>query len=124
MVRNHSLARSILEQQWGRFVEMLTYKAESAGGWVVAVDPRGTSQRCSECGAEPDEKIGLEVRLYRCGACGLVMDRDVNAAKNVLRARHGRARGRDFARDAGSRQTSGRVGDRHGVEQHAGYYRM
>lgn len=84
MVRNHSLARSIMEQQWGRFVTMLTYKAESAGGWVVRVDPRGTSQRCSACGALPDEPIWLGVRVYRCDGCGLIMDRDLNAAKNVL----------------------------------------
>ena len=84
MVRNHSLARSILEQQWGRFVQMLTYKAESAGGWVKRVDPRGTSQRCSGCGGVPSEKRDLSVRVYRCESCGLEMDRDVNAAKNVL----------------------------------------
>ena len=84
MVRNHSLARSILEQQWGRFVQMLTYKAESAGGWVERVDPRGTSQRCSTCGSVPDEKVDLDVRVYRCDSCGLTEDRDRNAAKNVL----------------------------------------
>ena len=84
MVRNHSLARSIMEQQWGRFVTMLTYKAEGAGGWVVRVNPRGTSQRCSACGAVPDEKLGLAVRTYQCDACGLSLDRDLNAAKNVL----------------------------------------
>ena len=84
MVRNHSLARSIMEQQWGRFVQQLTYKAESAGGWVERVDPRGTSQRCSKCGSVPEKAIDLNVRVYRCCSCGLRMDRDVNAAKNVL----------------------------------------
>ena len=84
MVKNHSLARSIMEQQWGRFVQMLTYKAESAGGWVKKVDPRGTSQRCSACRSVPDEKVGPGVRVYRCVSCGLRMDRDQNAAKNVL----------------------------------------
>ena len=84
MVKNHSLARSILEQQWGKFVTMLTYKAESAGGWVTRVDPRGTSQRCNACGSVPDEKVELKVRVYRCDSCGLEEDRDINAAKNVL----------------------------------------
>ena len=84
MVKNHSLARSIMEQQWGRFVQLLTYKAESAGGWVRRVDPRGTSQRCSACGSVPEKAIALGVRVYRCASCGLEMDRDVNAAKNVL----------------------------------------
>ena len=84
MVRNHKLARSILEQQWGKFVELLTYKAESAGGWVTRVDPRGTSQRCNACGSVPEKAIDLSVRTYRCASCGLEIDRDVNAAKNVL----------------------------------------
>ena len=84
LVKNHSLARSIMEQQWGRFVTLLTYKAESAGGWVQRVDPRGTSQRCSACGTVPDQKVERGVRVYRCGSCGLEEDRDVNAAKNVL----------------------------------------
>ena len=84
LVKNHSLARSIMEQQWGRFVQLLTRKAESASGWVQRVDPRGTSQRCSACGSVPEKAIDLSVRVYRCGSCGLEMDRDVNAAKNVL----------------------------------------
>ena len=59
MVKNRNLSRSILEQQWGYFVQCLTYKAESAGGWVVKVDPRNTTQQCSGCGAMPRDKIGL-----------------------------------------------------------------
>ena len=44
MVKNHKIARSILEANWGAFIQMLTYKAESAGGKVVKVDPKDTSQ--------------------------------------------------------------------------------
>ena len=84
MVRNHHLARAILEQQWGTFAAMLTYKAESAGGWVRKVSPRNTSQVCSGCGAMPDERLTLGDRTYVCLHCGLVLDRDVNAAQNVL----------------------------------------
>ena len=84
MVKNRRLARSILEQQWGYFVQCLTYKAESAGGWVIKVDPRNTTQQCSGCGAMPREKIGLDQRTYGCYACGIVLDRDVNAAVNIL----------------------------------------
>ena len=82
MVRNRKLARSIHEQQWGRFVSQLTYKAESAGGGLVRIDPKRTSMTCHACGHV--QSMPLCVREYRCGDCGLVTDRDVNAAKNIL----------------------------------------
>ena len=84
MVRNRRLSRSIVEQQWGYFVHCLTYKAASAGGWVVKVDPKNTTQQCSGCGAMPRDKLGLDQRMYHCYACGMVVDRDVNAAVNIL----------------------------------------
>ncbi len=77
------LARQINDAGWGQFIQTLIDKAESAGRSVVKVDPRGTSQRCSSC----DEvvKKSLSVRTHTCPRCGLVMDRDVNAAINVKR---------------------------------------
>ena len=84
MVKNHNLARSILEANWGTFAQMLTYKAEKAGGKVIKVAPHGTSQICSDCGAKPKEKLTLAVRWYRCESCGFEADRDLNASKNVL----------------------------------------
>ena len=84
MVHNRHLSRSILEQQWGYFVHCLTYKAASAGGWVIKVDPRNTTQQCSGCGSLPRESIGLGQRMYHCYACGQFIDRDVNAAVNIL----------------------------------------
>ena len=86
-VKNGRLARSILEQTWGAFVQLLSYKAEEAGGWVRKVPPHNTSQRYSACGAMPEEKLTLAVRTYRCARCGAVADRDVNAARNILRVR-------------------------------------
>ena len=86
LVKNHHLARAIIEQQWRAFFDMLTYKAESAGGWVRKVNPRHTSQRCSGCGAMPDQRLTLGDRTYLCLTCGLVVERDVNAARNVLQA--------------------------------------
>ena len=77
--------RSILDQTWGDFNEMLSYKAESAGGFVCKVSPKFTSQTCSNCGRKPKERIELSVRMYECLACGHKEDRDVNAAINVLR---------------------------------------
>ena len=85
MVKNHKLTRSILEANWGNFVNMLTYKAESAGGKVEKVDPKYTSQICSECGSKPTKKLTLAIRLYQCESCGFEADRDLNAAMNILK---------------------------------------
>ncbi len=91
MVRNHSLAKSISDAGWGRFIRMIAYKAESAGGRVIPVNPRNTTQMCSRCG-ERVEKT-LSDRMHECPICGLVLDRDRNAALNIL------ARGREKRRE-------------------------
>ena len=70
-----------LSRLGGKCIALLDEKAESAGGDVVYVDPRGTSQECSGCGAVV--KKSLSVRTHRCD-CGVEMDRDVNAAINIL----------------------------------------
>ena len=61
---------------------MLTEKAESAARKLVEVDPRYTSQDCSRCGYRVKKK--LSERWHHCPLCGLVLDRDVNAAINIL----------------------------------------
>lgn len=81
MVKNHRLARSISDAGWGEFVNMLTYKAESAGGEVIKVNPRNTSQACSGCGQIVPKD--LSARIHSC-ECGTVLDRDHNAAINIL----------------------------------------
>jgi putative transposase len=82
MLGNHWFARAISDAGWAGFLETLKHKAERAGGLVVEVDCRGTSQECSGCHAEV--RKSLSVRVHRCPHCGLVLQRDVNAAKNIL----------------------------------------
>lgn len=84
MVKNRHLAKSIADSSWGMFFDMLTYKAEEAGRTIIKVSPHGTSQICSGCG----EKVpkSLNIRIHRCPFCGLILDRDHNAAINILRA--------------------------------------
>ena len=82
MLKNHHLAKSIADAAWNTFILILTSKAEEAGRSVVKVDPRYTSQDCSDCGKRV--KKALSVRVHSCPFCGLVLDRDVNAAKNIL----------------------------------------
>jgi putative transposase len=79
---SRSLRRGIMDAGWAMFTEHLAVKAEEAGLPVVRVNPRGTSQRCSGCGSLV--RKALHVRIHDCPACGLVLDRDENAARNVL----------------------------------------
>lgn len=71
------------DASWGMLLRMVRRKAEGAGVLVVEVDPRNTSRACSRCG-HVKEALPLWQRTYRCRECGLVMDRDRNAAVNIL----------------------------------------
>jgi len=83
MVKNHHLARAISDASWNEFRNLLTSKAENADRWLIAVNPRFTSQKCSRCGEYVEKS--LSIRTHICPNCGYVDDRDVNAAKNILR---------------------------------------
>jgi len=82
MNRNRHLSQSSYDAGFGLFRQMLEYKAESASIQVIAVNPSNTTQACSECGNIVPK--GLSVRLHECPDCGLVLDRDINAARNIL----------------------------------------
>ncbi|MBL7155047.1 MAG: transposase [Candidatus Portnoybacteria bacterium] len=82
MLRNHHLAKSIQDASWNLFLQLLRYKAESAGSHFIEVNPRYTSQFCSRCGAIV--KKSLSQRTHICPECSLAMNRDINASKNIL----------------------------------------
>ncbi len=82
MMHNHHLALAISDAGWSLFTQLLTVKAASAGRKVVKVNPRYTSQRCSGCGAVARKE--LADRWHSC-PCGVELDRDHNAAINILR---------------------------------------
>lgn len=84
MVKNHHLAKSIMDASWGAFLDILSAKAASAGHEVIRVSPRFTSQKCHQC--REIVRKSLSVRTHVCPFCGYVADRDVNAAKNILQA--------------------------------------
>lgn len=79
------LAKSTHDAGWGQFLTILAHKAEEADVAVIAVNPRNTTQVCSACGGLPPVPLTLSDRVYVCSHCGLVSNRDVNAARNVLR---------------------------------------
>ncbi len=82
MNRNHHLSLSSYDAGLGMFRQMLEYKAEEAGIQVIAKNPSDTTQRCSGCGRLVPK--GLSVRVHHCPECGLVLDWDVNTARNIL----------------------------------------
>ena len=83
MVKNHNLSKSILDGGWGYFAKRLSDKAVEAGRKVVRVNPAYTSKTCSGCGTI-FEDMDLSVRWIDCD-CGVSMNRDVNAAINILK---------------------------------------
>lgn len=83
MLQNHNLAKSISDVAWGMLVKSTENKAAYAGSKVVLVDPKYTSQMCSRCGSIV--KKDLSERVHNCPNCGLSLDRDLNAAINILR---------------------------------------
>ncbi|MFB8789989.1 MAG: transposase [Potamolinea sp.] len=81
MVKNHKLAKSISDAAWSQFAQWLQYLGKVYGKTVVAVAPQYTSQNCSTCGTTV--KKSLSVRTHVC-CCGTVLNRDHNAALNIL----------------------------------------
>lgn len=85
IVRSLRLAKSTHDAGWSQFLSILSQKAECAAVRVVGVNPRHTSQICSQCGCFPTAPIGLSVRTYSCEHCDYTCDRDENAARNILK---------------------------------------
>ncbi|MGL5876832.1 MAG: RNA-guided endonuclease InsQ/TnpB family protein [Xenococcaceae cyanobacterium] len=83
MIKNHCLAKSIADAAWYRFREWLEYFSVVYGVPVIAVNPKYTSQNCSNCGQLVVKT--LSTRTHRCPHCGYVADRDENAARNILK---------------------------------------
>ncbi len=82
MVKNKYLAKSINDASWAIFLQQLKYKAAEAGVWAIGVNPKNTSQTCSSCQNLVPKT--LATRRHKCPKCGLAIDRDINAARNIL----------------------------------------
>ena len=82
MGKSRGMRKSIMDVAWTQFISMTIGKAADAGRTVILIDPRNTSKTCSRCGAIVEKT--LSTRTHTCPSCGLVLDRDVNAAINIL----------------------------------------
>jgi len=82
MIKNHKLAKSITDASWSMFRQWVEYFGKVFGRMTIAVPPQYTSQNCSNCGKQVVKT--LSQRTHCCGHCGTVLDRDHNAALNIL----------------------------------------
>jgi IS605 OrfB family transposase len=85
-----NMAKSVLDAGWSGFRDMLSWKSRlRGGGMLLEVSEHLTTQTCSECGCLPPSRprgiAGLRIREWTCDDCGAVHDRDINAARNILR---------------------------------------
>jgi putative transposase len=86
MIKNHKLAKAIADVSWSEFRTMLTYKAKWYGREIIiAPSNYASSQLCSNCGNQSSQTKDLSCRTYKCPVCGMKMDRDINASKNLLK---------------------------------------
>jgi len=81
MVKNHKLAKSISDAAWDQFAQWLEYFGKVYGRTVTAVAPQYTSQMCSNCGNLVKKTLSTRTHI---GGCGTTLDRDCNAARNIL----------------------------------------
>jgi putative transposase len=97
MVRFGHLSKSISDVSWSSFREMLEYKGDWYNVEIVAVDPKYTSQTCSDCGAV-DKKSRISQSKYVCTSCGCESNADINAAKEILKRGRAMSRSRERSR--------------------------
>ena len=97
-IKATKIHKSIQDVAWNQFVQQLSYKVEETGGKIVFVNPKNTTKMCSSCGKLTSKE--LSDRIHECSLCGLIMDRDLNASKNILRIGMDSLRDRDIPIEA------------------------
>ena len=85
MIKNHKLSKHIADTSWGKFVELLTYKAEWNDKQIVKIDRFFPSSKTCNCCGYINQNLKLDMRTWACPSCGTKLDRDINASKNILK---------------------------------------
>ena len=86
MIKNRKLSKAISEVSWHEFRVLLEYKTKWYGReLIIAPSNYASSQLCSECGNKSSQTKDLSCRTYICAVCGMILDRDINASKNLLK---------------------------------------
>jgi len=119
MLKSKMFSKQMSDQRWSSFNQVLEYKAAKAGIRHVRVDPRHTTTTCSVCGHR--QAMALSVRVFTCRLCGLELDRDVNAARNIGARAFGPGSGGalpDAMRRTNLRRKTRAVSGQHGADGH------
>lgn len=86
MLKNHKLAHQIQTKAWNTFIKILKYKAKEHGRTIIEIDQwYPSSQLCSTCGYKNTKTKDLNTRQWTCPKCKTEHDRDINAAKNIIK---------------------------------------
>jgi putative transposase len=85
MVKNHKLAKHISDASWGKFIEFLEYKALWNNKKIIRIDRFFPSSKTCNCCGYINQNLKLDIREWTCPSCNTVLDRDLNAAKNILK---------------------------------------
>ncbi len=86
MMKNRKLSKAIGEVSWHEFRLLLEYKSKWYGReLIIAPSNYASSQLCSGCGNKSSQTKDLSCRIYNCPACGMTLDRDINASRNLLK---------------------------------------
>lgn len=85
MIKNHKLSKHIADASWGKFVELLTYKAEWNDKQIVKIDRFFPSSKTCNCCGYINQNLSLDMRTWTCPSSGTKLDRDINASKNILK---------------------------------------
>ena len=86
MQKNHKLAKSIADSSWGDFFRKLKYKAKWYGREILEIDRFFPSSKMCNCCGNINNGLKLGDRIWECSSCKTMLDRDINAAKNILTA--------------------------------------
>ena len=119
MLKSKMFSKQMSDQRWSALQAVLEYKAAKAGIRHVKVDPRHTTTTCSICGHR--QAMALSVRVFTCHLCGLELDRDVNAARNIGARAFGPGSGGAFPdamRHTNLRRKTRAVSGQHGADGH------
>ena len=94
--RDKAIHKELQYISLGRFFEILKYKADKTNCKIIKVNPFNTSRQCSNCGWI-NENLNLSNRVFKCKKCGIILDRDINAARNILHLGRVELNGREMA---------------------------
>jgi putative transposase len=85
MIKNHKLSKHIIDASWGTFISFLEYKAKWHDKEILKVDRFFPSSKTCNCCGYINQNLKLNVREWECSSCKVILDRDINASKNILK---------------------------------------